>query len=578
MTTATLSPNYAPIVQYETTLEQEITQLSHLIEAKPELVSLYRPRWLAIQLLEGDPALTAEIESWGANSLLQAVAQSQHRLEAHYGEEIDVIIAEHRYSFVHQLVNQVMSRRDDDQLTLSDKIDQIVTHKILGIPIFLALMWVVFKITADVSSPFVDWIDGVITGPLTRWLIAGLTLISLDGTWLQSLLVEGVIASVGGVLVFVPVLMSLYMALAILEDSGYMARAAFVMERPMRAIGLPGQSFMPMIVGFGCNVPGYYATRILENKKDRILTGLLIPFMSCGARLPVYVLFAAIFFPNYTGPVVFGMYLLGIVIAIGLGFILNRTLFKESEPSPLVMELPPYRLPTLTNIWLPTKSRTWSFVRKAWTIIFVTSIVVWFLMATPVKGEGRFADTDVEDSAFATVAQTISPALAPLGFGNWESTSSLLTGFIAKEVIISTMAQTHQLDEIDPSTTEPERFTFAQEVQQIGLSFGEAVLESLRMLPSIVGINLTDDTDDGPTTALMAAVQQDFEISSGGHGNLAALAFMIFVLTYAPCMAAVAAEKQEFGLKWVWFSIIGQTVLAWLLGLLVFQGGLLLGF
>ncbi|MDM8528655.1 ferrous iron transport protein B [Anaerolineales bacterium HSG24] len=562
----------SPIVTYDASLETEIAQLSTIIQQNTTLGKTYNSRWLAIQLLEADPSIITELHQHA--DLLQQAEASRARITAHYQEEPDILLAEQRYNFVHHLTHRVLTRPDANQLTWSDKVDQIVTHRYWGLPIFLGLMWLVFKMTSDLSAPMVDWIDGIVTGPITNRVMVILAMLGLNGSWLEAILVEGVIAGVGGVLVFVPVLMFLYLSLALLEDSGYMARAALVMERPMRLIGLPGKSFLPMVVGFGCTVPAYYATRILENKRDRILTGLLAPFMSCGARLPVYLLFATIFFPENPGLIVFGMYLLGIVVAIGLGFGLSRTLLAESEQSPLIMELPPYRLPTPRNIWMQIKNRTWAFIRKAWTVILSMSILMWLLMAIPVTGNGSFADTDIENSAFATIANTVAPAFAPLGFGSWEATGSLITGFIAKEIIISTQAQTFVAEANEP-TEIAERPTMLEDFSEIITSFGVAVFDTLKSIPLIIGINLLDDADEAEPSSLMTAIREHFDEVSDGHGSLAALAFLVFVLIYAPCMVAIAAERQELGSHWMWFSLIGQTGLAWLLGLLVFQGGLL---
>jgi ferrous iron transport protein B len=562
------------IFKYDSPIEHEINQLSRAIEAIPALAQSYNPRWLAIQLLEEDELLLDEIESIEEGQpILEALDISRERLKAKYDDDVDVMLAENRYGFVHEVVNNVLVRNHEELFTLSDKIDKIITHRLLGIPIFFAVMWVVFKITADLSAPYLDWVEFVISSPITNWTVTLLSVLGASGSWIESLLVDGVIVGVGGVLVFVPVLMSLYLALAILEDSGYMARAAFVMDRPMRAIGLPGKSFLPMIVGFGCTVPAYYATRILENKKDRILTGLLAHFMSCGARLPVYVLFATIFFPYNTGMVVFSMYALGIVMAIVLGFILNRTIFKDSEQSPLVMELPPYRIPTLKNVWMQMQNRTWSFVRKAWTVILTTSIIVWLLMAIPVGGDGRFADTDINNSAFASLSGVIAPIFRPMGTDSWQATGALITGFIAKEVIISTMAQTHVVEEVE---VVPNSTSFIEDVGDIVIGFGTATWDTVKSIPLIVGINLLGE-DEAQSTKLMSAIRASFEETSDGHGALAALAYLIFVLTYSPCMTALVAERQELGTKWMWFSIIGQTILAWVLGVFVFQSGVLLG-
>lgn len=378
-------------------------------------------------------------------------------------------------------------------------------------------------------------------------------------------------------LVFVPVLLTLYFALALLEDSGYMARAAFVMDRLMRTLGLHGKSFLPMIVGFGCNVPAIYATRTLERQQDRILTGLLVPFMSCSARLPVYVLLAAIFFPTQTGLVVFSLYLLGILVAILLGIILKHTLFKRSEQIPFILELPPYRMPTIQSIWRQMWERTAAFVRKAGTIILATSIVVWLLIATPVRGAGSFAATEMDDSAFAAVAGSVAPIFAPLGFGSWEASGALLTGFVAKEVVVSTMSQIYAVEPEAAADEDLATLSVVDGLTEIVTSFGTAALDTLKAIPLVIEINLTDGEAEAEPTALMDTLQTSFEQASGGHGTLAALAFLVFVLLYTPCVTVVAAARQEFGNKWMWFSIIGQFTLAWIAACMVFQIGRLLG-
>ena len=563
-------------ISYSPEIEAEISQLiGMIVAASPGLAATYHPRWLAIQLLERDASLLAQVRAaQGGAAVEQAVASSLARLQGHYGEDIDVALADYRYSFVHDLVGRVVTRPPVKQRHLSDRVDRIMTHRYLGIPIFLVIMWIVFKITTDLATPYLDWIDSVIAGPITNWVVSLLGVVGLGGTWVESLFVDGIIAGVGGVLVFVPVLMSLYLALAILEDSGYMARAAFVMDRLMSLLGLHGKSFLPLIVGFGCTVPALYATRTLEHRRDRILTGLLVPFMSCGARLPVYMLFATIFFARYAGLVIFSLYLIGILTAITLGIILRRTLFKREESVSLLMEFPPYRLPTAKNIWHYVWERTSAFIRNAWTVILMASVVIWFLMATPTSRDGSFAETDVDDSAFATIAGAIAPVFAPLGFGSWESAGALITGLVAKEVVISTMAQVYRVAETE-ATVEPT--SFFQEVGQIVTGFIRATIDTLKSIPLIVGINLFDEEPEADQTNLMAAVRHGFESSSGGHGVLAAFAFMVFVLLYTPCVASLVAERHELGSKWMWFSLTGQFALAWMAALVVFQGGKLLG-
>lgn len=560
-------------VEYSREIEAEIEQLTAAIEQIPELSNAYRPRWLAIQLLENDEALQAEVRTACGGAKVMVALQAGHaRLEQIYGEDVDIVLADYRYSFVNNLVHNVLTRPAVKRVNLSDRIDKIITHRWLGIPIFLGLMWIVFKATTDIATPYLDWVDGVISGPITNWTTGLLGLIGLGGTWVESLFVDGIIAGVGGVLVFVPVLMSLYLALAILEDSGYMARGAFVMDHVMQRVGLHGKSFLPMVVGFGCSVPGLYATRTLENERDRVLTGLLVPFMSCGARLPVYVLFAAIFFPAYTGAVIFSLYLLGILVAIGLGMLLKGTLLKAREETPFLIELPPYRWPNAKTVWFYMWERTASFIRNAWSVILVTSIVIWFLMAIPTSNEGSFADAEVESSAFGTISGAITPIFAPLGFGNWQNTGALITGFVAKEVVVSTTALVYN---VDIAEEEAVPTTFIEDVVEIGTSFVQATLDTIKSIPLIVGVNLFGDDEEPEPTELMLAVQNGFNATSGGHGALAALAFMVFVLLYTPCMVAVAAMRQELGTKWMWLSIIGQFVIAWVAAFIVFQVGLL---
>jgi ferrous iron transport protein B len=562
------------LISYDQAIEAEISRLRAVIEQVPALTTSCSARWLAIQLLQGDEATLAVVEkAEGGAGVRRILTGSLTRLEQFYDDDIDIIMADYRYSFVNQLVRSVISRRGQ-MMTLSDKIDRVVTHRYLGIPIFLTIMWVVFKVTTDLTAPFLDWIDRVISGPLTRWVIVSLGIAGLDGTWVESLFVEGIIAGVGGVLVFVPVLMSLYLALALLEDSGYMARAAFVMDRLMNLLGLQGKSFLPMIVGFGCTVPALYATRTLDNEKDRILTGLLVPFMSCGARLPVYILVASIFFPDHTGLVIFGLYLTGIVTALVLGLILKGTLFKGEEEVALLMELPPYHWPNLKTVWFYLWERTAAFIHNAWTIILATSIVIWLLMAMPSGGQITFADTELNESAFAAISRAIAPVFAPLGFGQWEASGALVTGLVAKEVVVSTLAQTYNVVEGEAAM---ESTMFHDDLTEIGASFVTATADTVKSIPLIIGIDLFDEENETTPSELKVPIRQSFEAASRGHGSLAALAFMVFILLYTPCMATIVAERQVLGRRWMWLSIIGQLALAWLAAWVVFQGGLLLG-
>jgi len=562
-------------IDYGDVLEKEIASIEEAIEGAGEVVVDHDPRWLAIKLLENDAEVVEKFTASEAGRNVLAIQQKSYAyLNDRFGEDVDTLFADKRYGWIHALIKETVKQENREELSTSDKIDKVVTNRYLGIPIFMAMMWIVFKVTTDIAGPFQDWVEMVIGGPITNWIVSILGWLGLGGGWVERLFVDGIVAGVGSVMVFVPVMLALYFALALLEDSGYMARAAFVMDRFMHALGLHGKSFLCMIVGFGCTVPACYATRTLENEKDRILTGLLVPFMSCGARLPVYVLFASVFFPKNTNTVVFLLYLTGILVAVLLGFILSRTLFKRDGTTPFVLELPPYRMPTAKNIWFHMWERTSSFFKKAFSIIMITSVLLWFAMMIPVNG-GNFAESDIADSGFAAVSQTIAPAFEPAGFGSWQASGSLITGFVAKEVIVSSMAQIFEVEET--AEEEAVQTSFLQDVGDIVVGFVNATLDTIKSIPLIVGINLFDEEAEEDLPRLNTAVGQHFEDISGGHGALASLAFMVFVLLYTPCMVAVAAQRHEFGNKWTLFSMAIQLAVAWIAAVAIFQGGLLLG-
>ena len=345
------------VIDYGTVLELEIAAIENVINRAAAVRERFPARWLALELLEDGEDLRVTLAGLpGGEQILEAAEESRQRLQGKFGPTASLLVPNGRYDWINELVREAVTRTPGSPPPLSDRLDKVLTHRWLGLPIFLASMWVVFKLTVDISAVFLDWVDGVMEGPIARWMAALVRALGLGDTWVESLVVDGVVAGVGGILVFIPVLMALYLALGLLEDSGYMARAAFVMDRTMRRLGLQGKSFLPMLVGFGCTVPAIYATRTLERRRDRVLTGLLVPFMSCGARLPVYVLMAAVFFPRSRGTVVFAMYLLGIGVALVLGFVLNRTVFRTEAATPLLMELPPYRLPTLSE-WMYAANR-----------------------------------------------------------------------------------------------------------------------------------------------------------------------------------------------------------------------------
>jgi len=553
------------LVDYGREAEHEIAKLQGQIEEKKILTSRYTSRWLAMKLLEEDREVTPQVEAaFGGGELLDQVRKSIAHLRGIHGDDVDTLIADHRYGYISGLVKEAVTRPAIERITMTDKIDRIVTNRVLGLPILLLAMAFVFQMTASVSGPYLDWVDGVIGGPIANWVVSILGLIGLGGTWVESLFVDGIIAGVGGVVVFVPVLLFLYFFLALLEDSGYMARAAFVMDRLMHSIGLHGKSFLPMLIGFGCTVPAIYATRTLENEDDRRLTAFLTPMMSCGARLPVYLILCVAFFPHNAGQVILGIYLLGVVMAIVTGLVFNRTLFKAKEKAPFVMELPPYHLPTLKGVLIHMWERSAVFVRKAGGIIMLVSIVLWFLMNIPWGVE------EPRDSLFGQVSASIAPIFTPLGCDDWEASGALVTGFIAKEVVVGTMSEIYVGAGEEEEAEEPT--TFVEDMGFIVTSFVDATVDTVKMTISLIpGVNLMGEEAEEEDTALVEALQEAFT-------PLSAISFMIFVLLYVPCMVAVAAMRAEFGTKWMLINAAYLTGLAWVVSVIVYQGGRLLGF
>lgn len=566
------SSNIKTLVDYGEDIQKAIGDLQELIIQHKSLSQRYPPRWLALKLLEKDDDCLAKVANTvTAQAILARANELIQQLEEKFDEEIDTVIADRRYCWIHNLIQDTVHLRNPHRLSLTDRIDRMATHPIGGLVLFFGMMWMVFKLSTDVATPYVNWVNDFFTGSFAQVIDLALSLFRLNDTWIASLINDGILAGIGGVLVFVPVLMFLYLGLALLEDSGYMARAAFVMDRYMRRLGLHGKSFVPLILGFGCNVPAVYATRTLENEKDRLLTGLLIPFMSCGARLPVYVLIATIFFPRYRSLVILSMYFLGVLIGILVGLILRKSLFQQKDDTGLLMELPSYRLPSLPNVWREMVLRTKTFWQGAAKIIIWVSVIIWLLMAIPVRGEGAFTKTDVEDSVFAIVANTLTPIFKPLGFGNWQMSSALLSGLVAKEVIISTSAQVYH---VDNSQEEAPTLSLSAALQSSVRSFIHATWDTVKALPTLIGIHFGEEDTSANTTGLAIAVRQSFEKTSQGHGALAGLAFMVFVLLYTPCAATIAAQRQEFGIRWAATSVGLQISIAWLAALVVFQGGL----
>lgn len=531
-----------------------------LRNGNPALLERYPQRWLLLKLMEGDSRV-AEETGIGRDATLD---EALHHLKRAHGEDIEAVMADVRYSLASGLTREVLRKPELRKTELTERIDRVVLNRFLGIPIFLAAMWIMFKLTFDVSKPFADWIGQMISGPFKRWAEALIGAIHAPD-WTASLVTDGIIAGTGNVLVFVPMIFAMMFFITFLEGSGYMARAAFVMDRAMHAIGLHGKSFIPMLLGFGCNVPAIYATRTLENPRDKALTALLVPLMSCGARLPVYVVFIGAFFPAHAGTVLWSLYVMGIALAIVMGFIFKKTLFRGDAPM-FIMELPPYRMPSFRSLMIHTWEKGKHFLVKAGTYILAVSVLVWFLLNVPWGVESK------KDSYLGKVGQATAPILAPLGFGNWEASSSLIAGLVAKEIVVGTMGEIYVKKGEEKKKEAP---PFIDDLKEAGSSFARAAGESLSNITSTLGITSISAAEDAEKAAERMPLREELKKQ---FTPLAAYAFIVFVLLYMPCIVASVAMVQEFG-TWKWYGIAFayQMVLAWGMAALVYQGGRLLG-
>ncbi|MDM8533367.1 ferrous iron transport protein B [Clostridiaceae bacterium HSG29] len=461
--------------KYSKEIENKISELFNKIEKLNLIDSKYPNRWMALKLIESDKEISEKINL---------------RIDSR-NEELEDKLVEEKYKRIGSIVNKCLeTKRKFNEFTASDKIDRVLTNKLFGLPIFGMIMYLTFWLTFNVGGIFMDLLDGFVADVVQP--IVGSFLIGVGAAeWLQSLIIDGIIGGVGGVLMFLPNIIFLFLAISLLEDTGYMARVAFILDKAMRKIGLSGKAFIPMIMGFGCNVPAIIATRTLENEKDRMIAILINPFMSCGARLPVYVLLSTAFFPGNEALVTFSLYILGFVMAIIMAFIFKKTLFK-SEPSPFLMELPTYRMPSIKNVLLKLWLRVKDYITKAGTVIFVASVVVWFILGYNITGA-----VGINESFGAAIGKMISPIFKPLGFGNWQASLSLIAGLLAKEVVVSNMAIIYGL----------------------GDAVAEAALEG---------------NASGFLPTLSAAFSQ-----------VSAYAFMVFILLYTPCVAVIGTIKRE---------------------------------
>jgi len=534
---------------YSDRMEEVISELEEKITGDPELTAQYSSRWLSIKLLENDQMVVDLLRESDIFETLKPILEEASK---YYGEkyrsDTELIITEDRHSFIRGAMKETVKEGEKGKITLTDKIDSVLLNRLMGLPIFIAIMWLMFQFTFTLGQPFVELIE-------SGFSLAGRELSSLlpEGVF-RSLLTDGVIAGVGGVIVFIPNIILLFLAIAVLEGSGYMARAAFVIDKVMHKAGLHGKSFIPMLTGFGCSVPAIMATRTLKNRSDRIVTMMIIPFMSCGAKLPVYILLIGAFFPPaVAGNVLFGIYMFGVLIAIISAKILKKAFFK-GESEPFVMELPPYRMPTVKSVIYQTSFKARMYLKKAGTIILLASILIWGASNFPkdqqletesvqarekVMKKNDISDMDKEKmirnmefnhrsrqlqySIAGRIGKFIEPGISPLGF-DWRIGVALTAGFAAKEIVVSTLATIFSLGEVEKDATDLEN-------------------------------RLKDDP---------------------GFSIPVALSLMIFVLLYVPCIAATTVFHKESGSwRWTRFYILYTISVAWAMSFIVYRVSLL---
>ena len=504
----------AGLVNYGSKVEGEIGRLSEVVEKDLELARKYNSRWVAIKLLEGDSDVEDKIKlSPLSREILDQAAEAREKLESSLGRDLEGFIVEKRYEFVSQLVEECVGVLVRKPITLTDMVDYVVTHKVFGIPIMLTALYMAFKFAFDVAAPLCDLIDWFF-GCLLYDLAA--TLPGLAG----SLLADGIITGVGSILIFVPNLAFIFLFLALLEDVGYMARAAFVVDKIMHKLHLTGKSLLPLILGFGCNLPGIISTRAIEDENDRKTTALACPLISCSARLPVYLVIAGALFSAYVTGVVWSMYILGVIFALIMATLFRKLLFKGPS-SGFIMELPPYMRPMLKNIGIKTWERLKRFLFKAGTVIFIGVVAVWLLSITGPGGylgvEALGEATLLEQSWIGVIGHGLEKIFTPMGWG-WQASAALFFGFIAKEIVVGAMA----------------------------VLFGVS--------------------EEG----LIGAV-------SGAFTPLTAYAYMAFVLLYLPCLATLAIIRGELGLKYALFTAVYEFILAYFVAFLIVGIGTLVG-
>ena len=553
------------VIPYHSALEYAIETLIPLLEQKAEQRQC-DVRWLALRGLEDDTLA----QQWIGEALLTTVRQLQQRVEAETDDEIDILAADARYGLVHDMTQHSICRINQVSSVISDKIDRVVLNRFLGIPIFLGVMYLMFMFTINIGSAFIDFFDIAVGAIFIDGLSMVLTQIGLP-EWFVVLMANGLGGGVKVVATFIPIVGFLFVFLSALEDSGYMSRAAFVMDRFMTLIGLPGKAFIPMIVGFGCNVPAIMATRTLDNQHDRILTNIMNPFMSCGVRLPVYALFAAAFFPVGGQNLVFGLYLLGIIAAVLTGLILRYTLFK-GDATPFVMELPAYHMPTIKGVYRKTWERLKSFIFNAGKVIVPMVLVLNFLNA--LGTDGSFGQENSQKSVLSEIGRSLTPAFEPMGIDtdNWPATVGIFTGVLAKEAVVGTLDALYSQMVLEQTKGDEPPFNLQDSLLEALATIPDNLIGVLDNILDPLGLNIGDVSslegaagEQEVTTATYLAMQARFD------GQAGAFAYLLFILLYAPCVAATTAIYRETNTGWSIFVVLWTTGLAYMIATLYYQ-------
>lgn len=544
---------------YPAPIVQAVEKLLPLIRTTAENKT-YNTQWLSLKALEGDYASQQLLSDEQQHLLQQIREQAEQELE----EEVDIITADARYAFIGEIVRSTTKQRHVTSQTTSDKIDRIVLNRFLGIPIFLLMMYLMFLFTINVGGLFNDFFEEITAVFFVQGLAHLLTSINAP-EWLKVILTDGMGGGISTVASFIPIIGFMFIFLSFLEDSGYMARAAFVMDRFMRIIGLPGKSFVPLIVGFGCNVPAVMATRTLESHRDRLMTIAMAPFMSCGARLPIFALFAIVFFSSGGQNIVFLLYLLGLVAAVLTGLALKYTLLP-GKGAPFIMELPPYHIPTLKSIAVHTWENLKGFVVRAGKVI-VPMVMVLNIMNS-IGTDGSFGHEDTEESILSYTGKTIAPAFAPIGLTpeNWPASVGIFTGLLAKEAVVGTLSALYEQEAntLNDETEDEEPFSlwagitaaFATIPEKLG-EFGSSLLDPL-------GVNAASEDED------VLATPKDVMADLFGS-TTAAFAYLILILLYFPCFAVIGAIAREAGTRWAIFVALWTSAFAYCAATLFYQ-------